>query len=70
MSKIATKRSRSGEIDALFRGSCLRKASSLDPDWQGVALERRTAEPGERPGPHLEPTVTGCSIRSSPGVAP
>jgi hypothetical protein len=46
MSKIATKRSRSGEIDALFRGSSLRKASSLDLDWQDVALERRTATHG------------------------
>lgn len=45
----ATRRSRSGEINALFRGSSLRKTSSLDLGWQGVAIERRTAEPGESP---------------------
>jgi hypothetical protein len=50
----ATRRSRSGEIDALFRGSSLRKASSLDLGWQGVALERRTAEPGERSEEHVD----------------
>jgi hypothetical protein len=45
----ATRRSRSGEINALFRGSSLRKASSLDLGWQGVVIERRTGEPGESP---------------------
>jgi hypothetical protein len=45
----ATKRSQSGEINALFRGSSLRKTSSLELGWQGVALERRTAKPGESP---------------------
>jgi hypothetical protein len=37
------------KINALFRGSSLRKTSSLDLGWQGVAIERRTAEPGESP---------------------
>jgi AraC family transcriptional regulator len=49
----ANRRSRSGEIDAIFRGSSLRKASSLDLGWQGAALERRTAEPGERSEEHI-----------------
>lgn len=46
---MPARRSRSGEINALFRGSSLRKTSSLDLGWQGVAIERRTAEPGESP---------------------
>ena len=59
MSKIATKRSRSGEIDALFRGSSLRKASSLDLEWQLSRLSAARRSQERRPGPHLEPTVTG-----------
>jgi hypothetical protein len=38
---------------SLFRGSSLRKASSLDVGWQGAALERRTADPGKRSEEHI-----------------
>ncbi len=49
-----TGRIRSRQIDALFRGSSLRKASSLELGWRGFVLERRSKEIGERAEERLD----------------
>jgi hypothetical protein len=39
---------KSTEVDAMFRGSVLRKPSSMRLGWRGLVLERRNAAAGER----------------------
>src|SRR5258708_9470443 len=37
------------EIALLCRGSTLSQPSSAQPGWDGLAIERRTVQPGEKP---------------------
>lgn len=40
---------KSDEISKLFQGSIVRQRSSIELGWEGICVERRTIEPGERP---------------------